>query len=429
MINFVEQDVTNQAKQLIELIKAMGQRFSSSHVLDVFRGSMSQQIKRYKHESLSLHGAGKSLSKGDASRILHRLVLEDFVVEDIMKSDLYGSLSSILKVNESKAQDLFSGRMRLTMRFAASKKVDRQDKVDNTLKKVELPTINMDSQVEDGLPPLQSQVDPALSSKLYAALRHLRTILVNEAGGNLMPYHILGNAVLQQISKKVPRTTEELLEINGIGKVKVNKYGARLLETISSITNEFQNTVKSTAAMDTLVTDEYITPSSKRRRDPVFDSGMDFIEDDDFIQGGKSTKKRQSKKQSAKMKEATCSNLEPTCSMTCLPSNSLPSNSLVFSSGQQTGTPCFELPSEGDDLDIPEGFTLTNDLDNVEPRMNQTFDVPDGFILTNDLDNINPRKNENGSRVLPSSLNLKHNQSDSKIDNMFAKYALKKVHR
>ena len=70
--------------------------------------------------------------------------------------------------------------------------------------------------------------------------------------------------------------------------MKVNKYGARLLETISSITNEFQNTVKSTAAMDTLVTDEYITPSSKRRRDPVFESGTDFIEDDDFIQGGKS---------------------------------------------------------------------------------------------------------------------------------------------
>lgn len=429
MINFVEQDVTNQAKQLIELIKAMGQRFSSSHVLDVFRGSMSQQIKRYKHESLSLHGAGKSLSKGDASRILHRLVLEDFVVEDIMKSDVYGSLSSILKVNENKAQDLLSGRVRLTMRFAASKKVDKQEKSDTTSKKVELPTTNMNFPVEDGLPPLQSQVDPALSSKLYAALRHLRTILVNEAGGNLMPYHILGNAVLQQISKRVPRTTEELLEINGIGKVKVNKYGARLLETISSIANEFQNTGNSIAAMDTLVSDEYITPSSKRRRDAVFESGMDFIEDGDFIQSGKSTKKRQSKKQSAKVKEATCSNLEPTCSMASVTPNFLPSNNLLSSSGQQTGTPCSVLASESDDLDIPEGFTLTNDLDNVEPRMNENFDVPDGFILTNDLANVDPRKNQNGGRVLPSSLNLKHNQSDSKYDSMFDKYALKKVHR
>jgi len=79
-----------------------------------------------------------------------------------------------------------------------------------TLNKVEFPTINMSSPVEDGLPPLQSQVDPTLSNKLYAALHHLQTILVNEAGGNLMPYHILGNVVLQEINKKVPRTTEEL---------------------------------------------------------------------------------------------------------------------------------------------------------------------------------------------------------------------------
>ncbi|KAH9325908.1 hypothetical protein KI387_006086, partial [Taxus chinensis] len=96
----------------VQLIKAMGQRFSSSHVLDVFRGSMCQQIKRHKHETLNLHGVGKNLSKGDASRILHRLVLEDFLTEDVMKSDVYGSVSSILKVNESKARDLFLGCQR-----------------------------------------------------------------------------------------------------------------------------------------------------------------------------------------------------------------------------------------------------------------------------------------------------------------------------
>jgi bloom syndrome protein len=67
----------------------------------------------------------KNLSKGDASHILHRLVLEDFVVEDIMKSDVYRSLSSILKMNESKAKDILSGHIRPSMRIS-SKKVDKQ---------------------------------------------------------------------------------------------------------------------------------------------------------------------------------------------------------------------------------------------------------------------------------------------------------------
>eukprot|EP01018_Ginkgo_biloba_P018735 Gb_33079 [translate_table: standard] len=406
MITFVEEDVTDTGKQLVELIKAMGQRFSSSHVLDVFRGSMSQQIKRYKHETLNLHGAGRNLSKGDASRILHRLVLEDFLREDVMKSDVYGSVSSVLKVNESKAQGLFLGRLRLIVRFAASKKGDKQDKNDATSKKNELPTVKMSSPPDDSSPQLQTQVDMALSNKLYAALRHLRTILVNEAGGNLMPYHILGNAALQQISKKVPRTTEELLEINGIGKVKVNKYGARLLETILSTVDEFQNTGKNMASFDANMSDEYATPSSKRRREAVIDSSICALEDDDFIQSGKASKKRQPKKQPTKMKADAGSLQEPAHSKASVTPNLIPPNNILSSSRPHNGTLDFDLVVDDNKLDIP-----------------------DGFILTNDLDNIDPRKNQNGGRVLPLSLNSKHDKPNSSVGSMFAEYAFKKVHR
>lgn len=48
---------------------------------------------------MSLHGAGKHLAKGEASRILHHLVVEDFLWEEVKKSDFYGSVSSILKVS------------------------------------------------------------------------------------------------------------------------------------------------------------------------------------------------------------------------------------------------------------------------------------------------------------------------------------------
>ncbi|MCI27962.1 ATP-dependent DNA helicase Q-like 4A-like, partial [Trifolium medium] len=60
----------------------------------------------------------------------------------------------------------------------------------------------------------------------------LRTALCRKAGEGIMAYHIFGNATLQQISKRLPRTKEELLDINGISKTKVSKYGDRLLETI-----------------------------------------------------------------------------------------------------------------------------------------------------------------------------------------------------
>ncbi|KAI6678723.1 hypothetical protein NL676_039519 [Syzygium grande] len=107
--NFVEKDVTEIAKQLVELVKSTGQQFSSAHILEVYRGSLSQYVKKHRHEKLNLHGAGKHLAKGEASRVLRHLVTEDLLVEDVRKSDLYGSLSSILKVNESKAYNLCSG--------------------------------------------------------------------------------------------------------------------------------------------------------------------------------------------------------------------------------------------------------------------------------------------------------------------------------
>lgn len=47
---------------------------------------------------MRLHGAGKHLAKGEASRILHHLVVEDFIAEVVKKSDFYGSVSSVLKV-------------------------------------------------------------------------------------------------------------------------------------------------------------------------------------------------------------------------------------------------------------------------------------------------------------------------------------------
>ncbi|KAL2631335.1 hypothetical protein R1flu_016021 [Riccia fluitans] len=234
-VSVVEEDVSKVGKQIVELVKQMGQRFSLSHILDVYRGSLSQQVKKFQHEKLELHGAGKKFSKGETERILHRLVFDNILREDVSKSDLYGSVSSVLKVNDAAAGDLISGRLKVVMRFPAAKKADKPEKLDSSTKKTPLSVSKISSS-----PAEEAQVDPVLSSRIYAALQSLRMTLVNEAGGNLMPYHIMGNAELQGISKKLPRTTEELLEVNGIGKLKSNKYGSRILQVVAQVLEEYQ---------------------------------------------------------------------------------------------------------------------------------------------------------------------------------------------
>ncbi|KAJ0250590.1 DEAD/DEAH box helicase domain-containing protein [Hirschfeldia incana] len=162
-------------------------------------------------------------------------------------------------VNNSKAASLFSGNQTIMMRFPSSVKVLKPTKPAPTPAKA--PVTSADTPPED----------LNLSAIMYTALRKLRALLVKEAPDGVIGYHIFGNATLQQISKKIPRTKEELLEINGLGKAKVTKYGDRLLETIESTVNEYYGTSNK---------DSMISPDSgKRRRDE--NTSPNVAEDDD----------------------------------------------------------------------------------------------------------------------------------------------------
>ncbi|KAK4378680.1 hypothetical protein RND71_000542 [Anisodus tanguticus] len=125
----------------------------------------------------------------------------------------------------------------------------------------------------------RSPVDTDLSAKQFPALRKLRTILVKEAGDGVMAclpyiwdskgnkfdtlYSLEIDGTLQQICQKVPRTTNELLDISGIGKVKITKYGDRLLETIEATIREHRKSAKtSSSGNDT-------TDSGKKRRNSI----------------------------------------------------------------------------------------------------------------------------------------------------------------
>jgi bloom syndrome protein len=122
--SLIDKDVTLITRQLVELVKQTGERFSSAHILEVYRGSLNQMVKKHRHETLQFHGAGKHLSKIEVSRILHYLVTEDILVEDVRKSDMYGSVSSLLQVLNC---ELFP------FRFSLSVMIEDDSKLTGTL--------------------------------------------------------------------------------------------------------------------------------------------------------------------------------------------------------------------------------------------------------------------------------------------------------
>lgn len=272
-------------------MKTTGQKFSSAHVLEVFRGSLSQYVKKHRHESLHLHGAGKKLAKGEASRVLRHLVTEDILVEDVKKSDLYGSVSSVLKVNESKAYNLFAGGQTLRLRFPSFVKASKLGKYEATPAKGSLTSGKQSPPRTDpsGVP--QSTFDPSLSAILYSALRKLRTNIVRESGDGVMAHHIFGDDTLQLIGQKVPRTKNELLDINGIGKVKINKYGDNVLQTIEATVRDYYKSDKTSSSGNDN------TDSGKKRRNSINVQNGNSKDEEFFTESTGCTKKRVLKKQ------------------------------------------------------------------------------------------------------------------------------------
>lgn len=71
---------------------------------------------------------------------------------------------------------------------------------------------------------------PALKSDLWNSLREKRAGLAKKR--RIPAYKVFHDATLREMALKRPSTLEELLEINGIGELKLKKYGKIFLDII-----------------------------------------------------------------------------------------------------------------------------------------------------------------------------------------------------
>ncbi|MGD0653487.1 MAG: RecQ family ATP-dependent DNA helicase [Thermoguttaceae bacterium] len=95
--------------------------------------------------------------------------------------------------------------------------------------------IHGDAIIISELPQGVKKSAPAISHKndaeLLDALKRWRLEIADEAG--IPAYCILHNSVLNELVSQRPKTTTELLTINGIGPVKLKQFGQSLLEIIA----------------------------------------------------------------------------------------------------------------------------------------------------------------------------------------------------
>lgn len=190
-------DITTDAQKLLSAVYRTDQRFGKGYLIDVLHGSANQKVLANGHDSLSVYGIGTELHKKQWLVIVDRL-LETACLElgEYHVLRLTSKGISVLKGEE--------GVDIATQRLALSRKTATKASVAADLDEVD--------------------------TELFQRLRALRTELAKEAG--VPAYAIFNDKTLKSMSTLRPRNEEELLNVNGVGPSKSEKYGDSFLAVI-----------------------------------------------------------------------------------------------------------------------------------------------------------------------------------------------------
>ncbi len=193
-------DATEDVQKALSCVYRTGQRFGMAHVIDVLRGSENEKVRQFQHHELSTYGIGKSLSVNQ-----WRSVFRQLLVQGILKIDGAGYGSLLL---DESARPILRGEASISLRKDPDKaKTKRKERKSKTL--TELPEEDM---------------------HLWHALRKLRKSLADDA--NVPPYVIFSDATLKDMIMKRPNSGEEMLCVNGVGDVKLEKFGDAFLQVL-----------------------------------------------------------------------------------------------------------------------------------------------------------------------------------------------------
>lgn len=187
-------DVTIDAQKIMSCIARTGQRYGKTVICDVLKGSKSEKILKAELNSQSTYGIMKEVTARHIFGTIDFLAEKEYISAD--------NETEVLKLLP-KSRDVLFGRERLVM-----KKVENSEKVVKT-HRPEVP----------------------VNSELLDALKALRKSIASKK--SVPAYVIFTDATLIDMCKKCPETPDEMLEVSGVGRTKLEKFGKEFLEVIA----------------------------------------------------------------------------------------------------------------------------------------------------------------------------------------------------
>ncbi|TPX77516.1 hypothetical protein CcCBS67573_g01234 [Chytriomyces confervae] len=289
---FVEKDITQDAKNIINLFRSIpaSQNITLIMLMDVYKGSKTAKIKNEELDTLELYGSGSQYSRTDIERIFREMVVHDYIREESIWNK-GGYASSYVKMGR-KGMDVVNGRKKVVFNFpkeginlkeklaAATTAQQPKNRPANAIpgpahfiddeddfspllttsnrakalkpgevlkaprKRSAQAAVVLDGDENEENPQIQ-----ALKGRCLLKLRDCRRDIVSQLNPLIgaIPVATFNDAILFDLSRALPQSVAAFKAVKGVDADKFEKYGKKFLEITRQFADELEALIESEA--------------------------------------------------------------------------------------------------------------------------------------------------------------------------------------
>lgn len=192
------------AQKVLSCVYRVEQRFGAQYIVDILRGSKRSAILENGHEKLSVYGIGKTHPAEYWLSVIRQLIHLGYLQQNV-------STYITLQLTE-KARPILRGEVALSL-AKPRLEIVKKSRLNRYARSINLSTI---LSYEERI--------------LFTNLKRLRKSIADAE--DIPPYIVFSDATLLEMVQTKPESKKQLINVTGVGNIKLEKYGNLFLDEI-----------------------------------------------------------------------------------------------------------------------------------------------------------------------------------------------------